>query len=415
MPICALIDTNLYNQEQLFKFYTMKNLVLTIFTLVFFSCTNKSGNSSNRETPISFRQVTYLIDTIADVYVFEELKNISEVYLNEEGQVTSAVQTKFSFQNQDGNEEESGNIHSPTVHFSYIFQTEHDSITSLIKFFNKAFRDTLIKDGENTFQYDKNSRLISFSQGYPMSPPNLKIDFEYDQQGRWTKITKLFQEERSGHFSYEITRREYPDKEKPISEINPVYLKVDGENLSEKGARTIVDYYVLLRKAAIFVPDNDGGMFDVPNGYFEYSDDGTGAGEATSQIALFKTNEGKDLLAINGYYMDPGGSFTTTSGRPPRFYLYENKTFTEQTSVFPDVNLNLFFDRDTGSVEEVPFYYILPQQGTSIQCNFGLPIGFLRENYNEYKEVCDKYSDLKRTSITLEFDRVIPGFHVEKQ
>jgi hypothetical protein len=391
----------------------MKKLVLSILTLVFFSCTNKPGNTSNKETPISYRQYTYLLDTIANTYVYEELKNLSEVILNEEGEVKSAVQTSFSFENQDGKKEESISIYSPIVHWSYLHQTEQDSISMLIKYYKKELTDTLIKDGEYTFQYDKNYRMILFTQAYPSNPPFVIIAFQYDQQGRWTQITKQFREERSGHFSSEITIREFPENNKPLDKIYTTYMTVNGESLIDKGVKTIVDYYVLLKKAAIFVPDNDGGKFDVSNGYFEYSDDGTGAGVATSQIALFKTNEGKDLLAINGYYMDPGGSFPTTSGRPPRFYLYENKTFTEQTSVFPDVNLNLFFDRDTGTVEGVPFYFTLPQKGTSIQCNFGLPINFLRENYNNYKEVCDTYSGIKRTSFTLEFDRVIPGFYVK--
>jgi hypothetical protein len=392
----------------------MKKLALAILPVILFSCTNKSGNSSNKEIPISYRQYTYLLDTIADIYVYEELRNVSEVILNEEGEVKSAVQTNFSFKNMEGSKEESINIYSPIVHWSYLHQSEQDSITSLIKYYKKSLKDTLLKDGEYAFQYDKNSRLILFAQAYASSsPPFLIFDFQYDQQGRWTQITKHFREERSGHFSSEITIREFPENNKPLDKIYTTYMTVNGESLIDKGVKTIVDYYVLLKKAAIFVPDNDGGKFDVPNGYFEYSDDGTGAGEATSQIALFKTNEGKDLLAINGYYMDPGSSYPITSGHPPTFYSFDNKSFTELANIFPDVNINLFFDRDTGSVEGIPFYFTLPQKGTSIQCNFGIPINFLRENYNNYKELCDTYSGIKRTSFTLEFDRIIPGFYVK--
>jgi hypothetical protein len=52
------------------------------------------------------------------------------------------------------------------------------------------------------------------------------------------------------------------------------------------------------------VPDNAGGTFDVSNGFFEHEDEGTGGGLYTGQLALFRTNDGKDIIAINGFSFD---------------------------------------------------------------------------------------------------------------
>jgi hypothetical protein len=150
----------------------------------------------------------------------------------------------------------------------------------------------------------------------------------------------------------------------------------------------------------------------IPNGFFENEDEGTGAGVFTSQLCGWRTSDGKDILGINGFFRDPGSSFPINSGDPPTFYLFENKSFTKLTNIFPEVKANLFFDSDTVSVEGIPTYFNLPREGETIQYNLGVPIDFLRKNYNDYKEICDMYSNIKRTSIDMAFDRIIGTFHV---
>jgi hypothetical protein len=419
----------------------MKKLALAILPLILFSCTNKSNNSANKVIPESFQeitylldtsanevipiipmipksyqQITYLLDTIADIYVYKTLKNISDVSLNEEGEIKSAIQTNFSFENQDGNKEESIDIYSPILHWSSLdrsdshnyFFTEWDSI--LIKYFKQALTDTIVKDGGYTYKYNKNSQLISFIDDFEEFE-GFQIDFLYDLHGQWTQITKHLPEYRSGHFTYEVTKREIQYNDEPIKSINPTYLTVNGENIFNK-SRGIVDYYVLLQTAGIFSPENAGGTFDEPNGYFEYEDEGTGAGVYTCQLTGWRTSDGRDILGINGFFNDPGSSYPTTSGDPPTFYLFENKSFTELTNIFPEVNVNLFFDSDTGSVEGIPTYFTLPREGSSIQYILGVPLDFLRENYNDYKEICDMYSNVKRTSIEIAFDEVSGTFYV---
>lgn len=412
----------------------MKTLALAILPLILFSCTNKSSNSANkvipesfqditylRDTsanevipitpmiPKSFRQITYLLDTIANNYVFKTLMNISDVSLNEEGEIKSAIQTNFSFENQDGSKEESINIYSPILFWSFL----GDSIPILLKYYQQSLTDTLIKDGYYSFQYNKNSRLISFSKAYQGGAPFVIIDFLYDLHGQWIQITKRFRDERSGHSYFEITKREIQYNDEPIKSINLTYLTVNGENIFNK-TLGIVEYYVLLGKAGIFSPEGNEGIFDEPNGFFENEDEGTGAGVYTFQICGWRTSDGRDILGLNGFFNDPGSSFPTISGDPPKFYLFENKSFTEfeLTNIFPDVKANLFFDSDTVSIEGIPTYFTLPREGESVQYNLGVPLDFLRENYKDYKEVCDMYSNVKRTSIDIAFDRILGTFHV---
>jgi hypothetical protein len=393
----------------------MKNPALALLPLILFSCTGKPKNSANNGIPKSFQQITYLLDTIADKYVINELKNISDVSLNEEGEIKSAVQTSFSFKNQEGSKEESIKFYSPILCWSF----SGDSIPILLKYYKQALTDTLLKDGEYTFQYDKNSRLISFSQAYQSDRPVVIIDFLYDLHGQWTQITKHFREERSDHITYEITKREIQYNDKPVKSINPTYLTVNGENIFKKKKRSIVDYYVLLQKAAIFIPDNKRGMFDVPNGFFEYEDEGTGAGVWTGQLDLFRTKDGKDILAISGFYNEPI-AYPNTSGTQPNFYLFEPNAFTEISNIFPEVNIQMFFDSDyTGSVEGISTYFTLPRKGLSIQYNVNNLGNFCKlldsknDNYNRYKEICDRYSNIKRTSIDIAFDPVSGTFKIK--
>jgi hypothetical protein len=410
----------------------MKKTVLSIILLILFSCNNKSKKSANEVIPESFqeitylrdssanevipitpmipksyKQITYLLDTIANNYVFKTLMNISDVSLNEEGEIKSAIQTNFSFKNQDGIKEESINIYSPILFWSFL----GDSIPILLEYFQQSLTDTLIKDGSYSFQYNKNSLLISFSEAYQGSAPTVIIDFLYDLHGQWIQIAKRFRDERSGHSYFEITKREIQYNDEPIKSINLIYMTVNGNDIFNN-SRGIVEYYVLLQKAGIWGPENGGGFFDESNGFFECEDEGTGAGVYTSQILGWRTSDGRDILGINGFNMDPGSSFPTTYGDYPTFYLFENKSFTKLTNIFPEVKANLFFDSDTGSIEGIPTYFTLQREGAYIRYNLGVPIDFLREDYNKYKEICDKYSNIKRTSINMDFDHIIGSFHV---
>ena len=176
--------------------------------------------------------------------------------------------------------------------------------------------------------------------------------------------------------------------------------------------RKFLSFYVLLGKAGIFNPECNVGVFNESNGFFENEDEGTGAGVFTSQICGWRTNDNRDIIGINGFYNDHGGSFSTIIGNLPKFYLFENNSFTELTNTFPDVKANLFFDCDTCSIEGIPTYYTFPKDSGNVRFNLGLPLDYLRKDYDTYKEICDKYSNIKRISIDIAFDPIIGSFHV---
>ena len=289
----------------------MKNIVLVILPLILFSCAN---NSEKGPSPKSFQQITYGLDTLADKYAYKTLWNITEVILNDDGEITTAVQTNFSIKNQNGLVDSSKNIYSTELYW-WFGAPEIDPIFK--KYYEQTFTDSVLTDGDYTFQYDINSRLISHIFNY-YGELEIRTDFIYDQYGQWTQITKQFHDFIGRTYSYEITERTIRYDSEPFKPVTQDYLTVNGVNLFTKEKKTIVDYYMLLKRNGIFQPQNDGGTFDVSNGYFEYEDEGTGAGIFTGQIVLFKTLEGKDILAINGYLAEYE-AYARLSGDPPNF------------------------------------------------------------------------------------------------
>lgn len=61
----------------------MKKIALIILPVILFSCTN----DANKIKPKAYQQITYWLDTIADNHVFKELRNITVVKLNDDGEI----------------------------------------------------------------------------------------------------------------------------------------------------------------------------------------------------------------------------------------------------------------------------------------------------------------------------------------
>ncbi|MCK4921051.1 MAG: hypothetical protein KAS71_08395 [Bacteroidales bacterium] len=388
----------------------MKKIALMILPVILFSCTN----DAYKITPKAYQQITYLIDTLAENHVLKELRNITEVKLNDDGELESAVQTNFSYENQEGISENVEEVYSPDLFWLSSYQSDLSPIYK--KYAEQELTDTLIIDGKYTFQYNEKSQLISFTDdGYWN-----QIHFIYDQHGQWIQATVHILEERSGHITYKITKRKIQYNDDPIKSIKQPYLTINGVDILKKENRSIADYYVLLKKTEVFIPGNDGGTFDVANGFFEYEDEGTGGGNYTGQLALFKTNDGKDIIAINGFYGD-ALAYYQTGGSHPKFYLFENNLFSEIPNIFPEVNIQMFFDSDyNGSVEEISSYFSLPKKGLSIQYkidegleNFCEKLDNTNDNYDHNKEICDRYSNVKRTSIDITFDKLTGTFKIK--
>ena len=382
----------------------MKKLLIAIIPLILFSCNNKPRNFADNGTPKSFQQVTYVIDTLVGSYEIKELKNITNVILNEKGEIKSAIQTNFSFEKKDGDKKESLNIYLPMTCWSF----SSDSLPILQKYFNQAHKDTLIEDGEYTFRYDTNSRLIEVT-GY-----SAVMTILYDNKGFWTQVTKRFIDERYGSSTYEITKREIQFDNESIKPVDPTYLTINGENIFSKEKKDCADYVVLMIKAGI-VSLSDYHL-SISDTYMEYEDEGTGAGTATIQLRLWTTNDGKDIIVTNAYSKEPGLNWITIEGNTPRFLTFVNNSFTEIPSIFPNNQLStkLFYNTNyEGEVAKAPTYFVLPVDGDIITYNLGVPIEFLREYYHDFKDSSDINDVIQRTSVDITFDSEKGTFYVD--
>lgn len=377
--------------------------------MILLSCANHSEKVSH---PKSFQQITYILDTIADKYVYRELEMASDVSLDENGDIKAISQTRFSFEHPGGIADKGMELYSPESFWDAFYEVETDTLFK--KYSEDVFTDTLIIHGDYTFQYNNNSQLTF------MSTYEYQLHFDYDENGEWIQISQAFPDIRSDHVTYRITSRVIQYIDQTVEAINMTYLTSDGEDIFTRQNKTIADYYVLSRKAGIFNPDNGSGTFDLKNAYFEYQDEGTGGGVFTGQLRVFKDNNAKEILAINGYY-DEAGTYFTTSGTTPEFYLLDNKMFTEVSDIFPQVNTQMFYDRETiDSTEGITTFFTLPQEGLTIGYNVSTGLGTFCNNLNsgsvsnpeDYQDICQRYSMLKRTTIGFEFDPVTGTFKI---
>ncbi len=147
--------------------------------------------------------------------------------------------------------------------------------------------------------------------------------------------------------------------------------------------KTIIDYYRLLDQSRLsgskftFYRDKGGWrvkspitdtalkpVVDVPGGYIQVSDPGTGGGTYTQEAALFITRSGAAYLGVNE---------TTFNGayfeRAIHFYRYDGRKLVPDDSVLPAVEARLFFKRGynvSPVVSKVRIEYSLPRKGTTV-------------------------------------------------
>lgn len=337
----------------------------SILTLLLVAC--QSGTVSeeveNKPQPKAYRQTTYKIDTIAG-NVVKELVNFADVVLSEKGEIEAVNQTDFSFEYKKGQPNSAKTVYTPES--SWFFSEQSKLDVNWPEYLEKAFRDTLIIDGSYGFLFNEKSQLKSFMDYIGGNMLYYQINFTYDNNDRWTQIKKGSLDERSGNWSYEITSRELMYESAAFGSSDNSYLTINGEDIFSKEKLSIVDYYVLLRKANIFQPENYGGAFDIPNGFFQYEDEGTGEGLYKSEIALFKA-QSQDILAINSYAVEPMAISTATTGGLPKFYFFNDNGFEVIEDIFPEMSE---FISDQANIEEgtnVVNYFKLPQMGLSIK------------------------------------------------
>jgi hypothetical protein len=378
-----------------------KNFLFLLCSLFFLNILPAQGQ--NTRLPLSWQQTTYLVDTLAGTQVYRQLLNTTLVRLADKGAIQSVVQRDFSINHPNGLSSEDPNFYYPALNNR--FSEKDETNPQLIKMAAEEFFEEKRSTADYTFEYDKNGNVRSII-GRKYWLPNMY--FYYDENNQWTKVVKQILGYRNDRFTYEITEREIQyDRNKTLPPLALVFLTSNGEDIFQKSRKNIVDYYVLAKLSEVFYPANDGGTFDIRNGFFENTDEGTGAELVTAQMALFRTAAGQAIIAFN--------EFTSAHFRdaePPSFYGFENGRWVKKSDVFPKIQKEKILGGPTPSEEEqVTTHFILPQRGLAIQyviypywltiCNKPSH----EDVYPNKAERCSWLKQLDRTQANILFDK----------
>jgi hypothetical protein len=173
--------------------------------------------------------------------------------------------------------------------------------------------------------------------------------------------------------------------------------------------------YPLVRKGDTHYTSSVSGQeipvtTDVSNGYIEIEDEGTGDGFYRVQMALFKYDGDKHMVAISRQRHDG----ISASGQ--YWFLYcENGNCTDQTdTILPGISEFIFFPQDYAEEEErvkeaVSLLIELPRQGITAKAhaNIGKKMIYCSETTDEQvRELyCSVYSRIRRQEVPLTWNR----------
>ena len=166
-------------------------------------------------------------------------------------------------------------------------------------------------------------------------------------------------------------------------------LALSAAGASEPSAkRTVIDYYNLTKgegepkivqgKGSWLVENADGPITltvaDIPNGYLEYVDPGTGGGSTTISAALFLKGNGEPMLAVL-----EAGSTTGTCPDPTsvlKIFHMEMGRMDQIRKVLPELPVSLFLNKGYDPKKSAPnvlpdtsyrIGYRLPRKGTTME------------------------------------------------
>jgi hypothetical protein len=275
---------------------------------------------------------------------------------------------------------------------------------------------SLVGPSNSTYRFNEKG-ILTFYKDYMN-----EIRAEGNTAGEATDIQIGIMDERSREFSWFFVTRNFQE-DLPVPQT---FLSINGENPLKKDRKNIVDYYVLATTSDIFQPEHSGGQFDVPNGYFEISDEGTGAGTYISQLVLFRKNDGTDYLAIASRSVEPVDYIWVSSPGPPSFYTFNGSSFDEVEGLLPELESGIFFP-DSLETVSAQTYYVLPQKGLSISYNLNydpvmdycenrlddLEDNMSPEDFAAKKKQCEVFGNLEKTQIELAFNKELGRFDMK--
>lgn len=132
--------------------------------------------------------------------------------------------------------------------------------------------------------------------------------------------------------------------------------------------------YTIKHKAGVYTVEADTECsitVDEKNGYLKIFDSGTGGGNFELELAIFKTVDNKDILAVNTYSYDAD---VRESG---------NIKFLDVAKNMADITMSVW--PDMGKIEDL------------------LPTGVTKEDIGAYTETAYTYSVLPKVGTTIKF------------
>jgi hypothetical protein len=114
-------------------------------------------------------------------------------------------------------------------------------------------------------------------------------------------------------------------------------------------------------------------LLDQANGFMQIKDNGTGGGTVVYELAIFKTQKGKDIIAVNHYSSEESG---VHSGGDIAFFNVSNmkditKEILPDLTVMQDETCKAVNSADLETYSNMPYtYFELPKKGTVVKFNY---------------------------------------------
>ncbi len=158
-------------------------------------------------------------------------------------------------------------------------------------------------------------------------------------------------------------------------------------------------------------PDTEepiAAVVDLKNGFIEIVDEGTGGGEWTYRMALFRMADGQPVIGITNTYFDG-------AGLEQKYYFLrpENAQKLDWTKeTVREITGFDFLPLDNAEEEDIvkkllPVSLELPRQGTSVKAVVytGLEQIYCRGDDNEYADYCGLFRQVQRKEIVLKWNK----------
>jgi hypothetical protein len=190
-------------------------------------------------------------------------------------------------------------------------------------------------------------------------------------------------------------------------ELRPPYAP--GYALHQKGNQWVSQSFIDVEIEA---------TVDIPNGFIEINDEGTGDGFIKTQLVLFRMADGQPVLALSKQTSDGIGlSQQYYFLRPEDTKQYDWTDYTLPRLTAFDF-LPLDYAEEADIVEEaLPVYIELPRQGTTLTAHVftGKKFLYCGETASARQEIaCPVFDRLLRTSLPLKWDRVAGRFPLQR-